>query len=225
MARKTRADIIRRIQAVGYLREIDTNHLLDTPTLTVEHNALNSAAFKLGGGTGIILDLRMKADRPIWIMEFGEFVLDGRELDVDWWVNEESYVYQFYGKRGPEFQRDVVLNHRVGDQGLVRPGIPSEGFLVGRSLGFLPMSLRQGFNLPATLSIIDGDGNRHLATLSVPFDNSLNIKFARGRSSLYVPSGDALDRSHSENNVSNGNRPALDAPGRRATRDQGGSRP
>jgi len=38
--------------------------------------------------------------------------------------------------RGPEYPRDVVLNHRIGV--LVKPGQPLEGVLLGRSATRIP---------------------------------------------------------------------------------------
>jgi len=78
MPRKARVDVIRGIQAVGYLTEIDTTHLLNLPKLTIESNLINSMAFGLGSGTGLILELRMLADRPTHIAEFGDLSSPGR---------------------------------------------------------------------------------------------------------------------------------------------------
>ena len=69
----------------------------------------------------------------------------------------------------------------------MRPGNPVEGWLLGRCLESLPSSCRDGSDLTATLSIVDGFGTVHVPELSLRFDPTLNIELARVRSSLYGP--------------------------------------
>jgi hypothetical protein len=191
MPRKARVDVIRGIQAVGYLTEIDTTHLLNLPKLTIESNLINSMAFGLGSGTGLILELRMLADRPTHIAEFGEFELAGEAWGVDWWAEEESPVYKFY--TGLDFPRDVVLNHRVGKQGLVKPGIPMEGLLLGRCQHSVPIDLRP-FDLAARLSIVDGFQTCHRGELSMRFDTEFGVALRRRASSLFEPADSIYER-------------------------------
>ncbi len=187
MQKKTTVDTLRRIQEVGYLREIDPSQRLNTRRLDVKSNPVHSTAFKFGPGTGFFFDLLITANRRIRIMEFGNLKLGRQELDMDWWVNEEPHVYRFYRNNSFEFQWDNVLNHRLGDRGLVCPESPMDGFLVGKCSTCLPWRDLQGFPLPATLSILDGTENVHLAEVSFRFDKSLNIEFAGRRSSLFEP--------------------------------------
>lgn len=200
MNNKARVDVIRQIQEVGYLSEIDTAQLSNTPKLIVNSNPEQSVAFKLGWVTALYLDLHITANRPIRIMEFGNLKIGGHELNMNWWVHEGP-VYRFYGKVGPEFPWNVVLNHRVGDKGLVRPGIPMDGFLLGRCSTSLALSDLQGFCLPATLSILDGE-NVHFAEVSFRFDQSLDIKIARPRSSLFGTSTESSNRPPEEDRSS-----------------------
>jgi hypothetical protein len=191
MHTKTRAETIRLIQETGYLREINNHQSLNTPKLSLQHDPGNSVAFCCGGGTGFIFHLSITTDRPTRLMGFGDLELAGQLLSVDWWEIEDKVdIYRFYGRRGPEFHRSIVLNQRVGDRGLVRPGNPVEGWLLGRCFTSLPSSCRDGSDLTATLSIVDGFGTVHAAELSLRFDPTLNIELARVRSSLYGPGED-----------------------------------
>src|SRR5215467_15070864 len=140
MSKKSQSEVIGRIQAVGYLNEIETTELLDIPTITIENNYINSAAFTLGRGTGFFIELRISSDRPVHIAEFGQLELGGESWGVDWWIEEEYPIYSLLYQR-LDFPRDVVLNHRVGKLGLIRPGVPLEGMLVGtcsRSVPSIP---------------------------------------------------------------------------------------
>jgi len=205
MHTKTRAETIRLIQETGYLREINNHQSLNTSNLMVQHDPGNSVAFCCGGGTGFIFQLSITTDRPTRLMGFGDLELAGQLLSVDWWEIEDKVdIYRFYGRRGPEFHRSIVLNQRVGDRGLVRPGNPVEGWLLGRCLESLPSSCRDGSDLTATLSIVDGFGTVHVPELSLRFDPTLNIELARVRSSLYGP-----DEQHRPNYSDRENEPAI----------------
>jgi hypothetical protein len=200
MHTKTRAETIRLIQETGYLREIHMNQSLNNPKLTVQHDPSNSLAFGWGGGTGFIFYLSITTNRATRLIGFGDLELAGQLLSVDWWELEDKVdIYRFDGKRGPEFHRSIVLNHRVGDRGVVRPGIPVEGWLLGRCFTSLPSSCREGSSLAASLSIVDGFGTVHAPDLSLRFDPTLNIELARVRSSLYGPDEHRPNYSDREN--------------------------
>jgi hypothetical protein len=215
MQKKTKAYVIRQIQETGYLREVDTTQLRNAPELTVENDPSHSMAFGWGGGTGIIIYLYIKADRPIRIVEFGDLELAGQELNVKWFMSEEPRDYRFHGAGGPWYARDAVLNHRLGKRGLVQPGDPVEGVLLGycsRSL-----SSNGGFRLPMALSIADGFGTLHRAELLVPFDKS-TVTFARRQGSLFGPARHGLHNSYHENKSHIANEPLRDASEPCATR-------
>ena len=97
MHTKTRAETIRRIQATGYLREIN-HHSLNSPKLSLQHDPGSSVAFCWGGGTGLIFYLSITTDQPTRLMEFGDLKLAGQHLNVDWWEIEDKVdIYRFYG--------------------------------------------------------------------------------------------------------------------------------
>jgi hypothetical protein len=205
MYRKARVDIIREIQEVGYLTEIDAARVLNLPKLTVECNLTNSFAFGWGGGSGLILELRILADRSTYIAEFREFELAGEVWDVRW-MEEESPLYKFC--RGLDFPRDVVLNHRVGKHGLVKPAIPLEGLLLGTCSQSVPPHLRRS-DLSARLSILDGFQTCHRNKVSLWFDPGLVATSKRRHSSLYEPE-DVLGCCAPDNLEQTTNSPPID---------------
>jgi hypothetical protein len=176
-------EIIRRIHGAGYLREFDYAPHYNLPNVTIENNPMHSFAFDYHGGMGVVLELLITSDRAVLIQDFGDLELLERPCNVDWWVSEESHVYRFY--RGPEYPRDVVLNHR---RGIVKPGQPWEGVLLGRSSTRIPSMYSHGFKLPLILTILDGFGTPHPAQLLVQVDEHLCSKIRRpSRGSLYAP--------------------------------------
>jgi hypothetical protein len=156
MNRKSHLDVLREIQAVGYLREIDIAEKLNLPRLTIESNWTNSMVFALPTGTAIIIELCISANRTRYVERFGALQLAGENWDVDWWVEDSSPRYILY--HGHDYPRDAVLNHHVKKHGRIVPGYPKEGFLLGRCQKSVPLNLRD-CELPAKLTIYDGRQN------------------------------------------------------------------
>jgi hypothetical protein len=191
MPNRKRIEIIHRIQDVGYLREFDTTFYLNLPRLTIDMNPGHSAVFDYHGGMGIILELRITSNRSARIQDFGDLELLGNPCNVVWWASEGSNFYKF--DRGPEYPRDVVLNHRIGV--VVKPGQPLEGVLLGYSATCIPSQYTHAFKLPLMLSILDGFDTSHSAQLHVQVDEHLCSKIRRrSRRPLYGPySGNKVD--------------------------------
>jgi len=176
--------IIRRIHNAGYLREIRYFRRHNLPNLTIENDPMHSAAFDYHGGMGVILELRITSDRAVRLQDFGDLALRERPCHMNWWANETSEVYKF--DLGPEYPRDIVLNHRIGV--VVKPGQPLEGVLLGQSPTRIPSEYSHGFKLPLTLTFLDGFDTPHTAELDVPVDEHLGSKTGRSiRGSLYAP--------------------------------------
>lgn len=170
MSKKVPAEIIREIQAVGYMADINMLGGRRLPKLTVESN-VDSVVFALGSGTGIILELRISTDRPLNLVEFGQLELAGRPFDVDWWIEEESKLYSLY--HGHNYPRTIVLNHRIGKHGRIRPGLPMIGLLLGRSRQSVPLNLRSS-ELRASLTI-DDESQTSPHEFPVRFDHELGV--------------------------------------------------
>ena len=186
MPNRKKIEIIRRIQDAGYLCEVDNTPNLNLPKLKIENDPFHSFAFNFCGGMGVTLALRITSDRAVHIQDFGDLELPERPCNVDWWVNEGSNFYRFH--RGPEYPRDVVLNHRIGEHGMVKPGQPLEGVLLGRSATPIPSQYSHGFRLSLKFSILDGFDTSHTAQLLVPVDEHLCSSSRRpSRGSRYAP--------------------------------------
>ena len=179
---KSRLDVLRGIQAIGYLRDVDLTEMFNLTKLDIESNYTNSMVFGLPMGTGIVIHLRLTTNRGIHIQEFGTLEIAGATWEVDWWVQEKTApLYAFY--RGLDYPRDGVLNHCVGRHGRVIPGLPREGYLLGRSRNSVPMNLRD-FELPAKLRIYDGRENwEH--EFSIRFDHEFGPVRKPVKSSLF----------------------------------------
>ena len=186
MPTEKKIETIYRIQDAGYLREFDAALHLNLPRLAIEMNPFHSFVFDYQGGMGVILELRITSNRIVCIQDFGDIEFLGRRCNVEWWASEESHVYKFC--RGPEYPRDVVLNHRVGEHGTVKPGQPLEGVLLGRSAMPIPSPYSHGFKLPLMLTILHGFDTPHTTELFVQVDEHMCSKSRRqSRGSLYEP--------------------------------------
>ena len=174
MGMKSRLEVLQSIQAVGYCSEIDIIKKFNFRQLTIESNHTNSFVFALPMGTGIVIHLRLSANRGTYIQEFGTLDLAGTTWEVDWWVQDKTEPhYVFY--RGHDYPHDVVLNHCIGRHGRVVPGMPREGYLLGRSRSSVPANMRD-FDLPAKLTIYDGREDwEH--EFSICFDHEFGHEF------------------------------------------------
>ena len=168
MPNTKKIEIMRRIRGAGYLCEIDNSCHLNLPKLKIENNPFHSFVFDFHGGMGVILELRIASDRAVQIQDFGDLELLGSPCSVDWWATEKE-VYRF--DRGPEYPRDVVINHCIGV--VVKPGQPLEGMLLGWSTTRIPPQYSHGFKLPLMLMIVDGSDTPHIAQLLVQVDEQL----------------------------------------------------
>jgi hypothetical protein len=176
-------DIMRRILAAGYLPEIDSELRQSLPNVTIENNPMESFAFEYNGAMAVILELRITSDREVRMQDFGDLEFQGRPCNVVW-LETEKDIYRF--RRGPQYDRVDVLNHRLG--AVVKPGFPLEGVLLGWSTTRIPSQFSHGLTLPLTLSILDAFDTVHTAELVVQVDETLWSKPREVRhGSLYAP--------------------------------------
>jgi hypothetical protein len=129
-------------------------------------NFIETNVFDLeSGGTSYILSVALhnESDQVVRLQAF--------RLGIPWWENsfrwledpfrKSEYTYSFPAPGPAGFERDVVLNHRLGDQGRIMPGDWLEGLLLGVGDEPIPEEHcdRQRIEMP--LSIFDGQGNRY----------------------------------------------------------------
>jgi hypothetical protein len=81
----------------------------------------------------------------------------------------DPFNYRFPGKGAPEMPRDQVLNHVLLCHGILTPGCPMEGCLLG--IGDpKPKALIAGAYVDFTLTITGHDHNRYAETISLWVD-------------------------------------------------------
>lgn len=142
----------------------------------VDGPMLNSAFDLDCGGTGYMLSLHIAVDLPVFS------IWDWR-LDPPWedpliqWLPEPSggvypgNIYQFPGRSGLEFPRDVVINHRRK----VRRGHSLDGLLLGCSFRSIPDTYKRGANIDASLVLIDEMGRKFSTPVQLCVDRMAKI--------------------------------------------------
>jgi hypothetical protein len=87
----------------------------------------------------------------------------------------ETQVYRL--ESGRKFPYTEVLNHYVGERGILDPGKSIEGILLAYTmLREIPKYYSQEWAAPAQLSIIDQFGRRHASFINISVDRTANIR-------------------------------------------------
>jgi hypothetical protein len=131
---------------------------------------LETSVFDLkSGGSGYMLSVAIHNDstRPIRLHEFRLEMLwhdpEFRWLDDPRRASPRKYTYSFPPSESLEFERDVVLNHRVGSAGQLNPEGSIEGLLLGIGEAPVPDEYHDRQALQMRLLIFDRRG-RHSAS-------------------------------------------------------------
>ena len=140
--------------------------------------ALESGTFDLiPGGTAYMLSVAICNDsnRVVWLHDF--------RLKIPWseprfnWLEDplrkvpREFIYSFPNGGPIGFDRDVVLNHRIGREDKLYPGDCREGLLLGVGQERAPVEYRDRQRLQTRLSVFDERGNR--------YDLDLNLLMSR----------------------------------------------
>jgi hypothetical protein len=144
--------------------------------------------------------------RPSWVDSKFEWLPDPREIEGD------PYNYHFPGK-ALELPRDQVLNHVLLDGGILKPGCPMRGWLLGIGSP-MPKNLRHGAWVKITLAIIACDHNAYPETITLWVDR---LAKREQKSSRKVPKGSLFANETAQgpgslNPGDIGETPARDAP-------------
>jgi hypothetical protein len=131
-------------------------------------NFVETNVFDLeSGGTGYMLSVMVhnESDQVVQLQAF--------RLEIPWWENSfrwlqdpfrespRQYTYSYPAPGPAGFERDIVLNHRLGDQGRIMPDDWMEGLLLGVGDEPIPEELSDRRRVRIPLSIFDGRGNRY----------------------------------------------------------------
>jgi hypothetical protein len=90
----------------------------------------------------------------------------------------ETQVYRL--ESGRKFPCAEVLNHRVGERGILEPGESMEGILLAYSiLREIPKYYLHASVVPTQLSIIDQYGRKHVSVIEILVDRTASIRPGR----------------------------------------------
>src|SRR5215467_6174283 len=96
--------------------------------------------------------------RAPWVDSQFEWLEDPREIRGD------AYNYRFPGKAALELPRDQTLNHVLLEGGILKPGCPRAGWLLGVGSP-MPENLRHGARVQIAFAIIAYDHNEYSETI------------------------------------------------------------
>jgi hypothetical protein len=100
--------------------------------------------------------------RPFWPDSNFEWLTDPEESGRD------PFSYHFPGKDAWELLRERVINHVLLDRGILKPGCPVEGWLLG--VGSPKPDLLMGATIDVTLAIIGYYQNECTTTIKLSLD-------------------------------------------------------
>jgi hypothetical protein len=121
---------------------------------------IESTAFDLSAGTGFKISL-------VFTSRVSGFAVSHIELELPWepthvqWLEDPKVIdgpsrcYRFFGSQTLEFERNLVLNHRLKVTQRFSAGESAEGFLLGLGSEPIPEEHPHGKMIPAFVVIYD----------------------------------------------------------------------
>jgi hypothetical protein len=157
----------------GEVRYIPSNALRVYQTGAV----IESTAFDLGAGTGFTINLVVTSRVSGFAVSHIELKLPWDHTHVQWLedpkvIDGRSRCYRFFGNETLEFERNLVLNHRLKRTQRFSAGESAEGFLLG--LGSEPISEEypHGKMIPGFVVIYDQFARMCRVTIELWADRS-----------------------------------------------------
>jgi hypothetical protein len=146
---------------------------------------IESTAFDFGAGTGFKINLVVTSN-------ISGFAVSHIELEPPWkqtyfyWLEDpvvidgRSKCYRFGGNGGLEFERDLVINHRLEVTRPFSAGESAKGFLLGFGHDPIPAEFSQGQMIAAFLVLYDQYSRPYRVPVELWADRSTrNIRPAR----------------------------------------------
>jgi hypothetical protein len=183
--------LARRIRAAGVpvFIEQDDGEARSIPSdaLQVRQTGgqIESSVFDWGGGTGIKIYLVITS-------KVSGLAVSHIELELPWkqtcfyWLEDPFVIdgpsprYRFVGNQVLEFERDLVINHRLQITQQFSAGKSVKGFLLGFGFDSIPPEIRTGEMIPAFLSLYDQLGRQFRAPVELWLNRSgKNLRPAR----------------------------------------------
>jgi hypothetical protein len=121
---------------------------------------IESAAFDFGAGTGFTINLVVTSRVSGFAVSHIEFELPWEHTHVQWLedpkvIDGPSRCYRFFGNQTLEFERNLVLNHRLKRTHRFSAGESAEGLLLGLGSEPIPEVFSHGKMIPAFVVIYD----------------------------------------------------------------------
>jgi hypothetical protein len=174
----------RRIRRAGRAIHIpeDDGDVPDIPSgaLRVRQTGgvIESTAFDLGAGTGFKIHLLVTSTIAHFAVSHIELKLPWKQPPI-WWLEDPvvidgpSRCYRFFGDQLIEFERNLVLNHRLKVTEPFSAGESAEGLLLGIGSEPIPEEYSQGGIIPAFVIIYDQTARRYRVLVKLWADRSM----------------------------------------------------
>jgi hypothetical protein len=146
-----------------------------------------------GGGCGCTLAIAVCSDSD------GVICVQQYRLEVptfEWnfeWLEDplrkspRGYSYSFPPHGPVEFDREDVLNHRIGRKGRLNPRDSFEGLLLGKGQACLPDTLRDHQSMLAKLTIFDGRGDHYELEVNLWVSRQVRVGIEKRSPSRFDP--------------------------------------
>jgi hypothetical protein len=121
---------------------------------------IESTAFDFGAGTGFTINLVVTSRVSGFAVSYIELELPWKHTQVQWLedpkvIDGHSRCYRFFGNQPLEFERNLVLNHRLKLTQRFSAGESAEGLLLGLGSEPIPEEYPHGEMILAFLVIYD----------------------------------------------------------------------
>jgi len=157
----------------GEVRYIPSNALRVYQTGAI----IESTAFDLGAGTGFMINLVVTSRVSGFAVSDIELKLPWEHTHVQWLedpkvIDGRSRCYRFFGNETLEFERNLVLNHRLKRTQRFSAGESAEGLLLSLGSEPIPEEYPHGKMIPAFVVIYDQFGRMCQVTIQLWADRS-----------------------------------------------------
>jgi hypothetical protein len=148
---------------------------------------IESTAFDWGLGTGIKINLIITSNISMFAISHFELKLPWEHDYIQWLedplvIDGPSKQYRFCGNDVLEFERNLVINHRLDVTRPFASGESAKGFLLGLGYDSIPAEFAHGAMIPAFLVIWDQHGRESQYPIKLWADRSQkNLRRPRSR--------------------------------------------
>jgi hypothetical protein len=122
-----------------------------------------------------------------YLLEFPRFEWNFKWLEDPFRKSPRGYSYSFPPPGSLEFEREVVLNHRIGRKGRLNPEDSFEGLLLGKGQACLPDTFRDRQRMLAKLTVFDGRGDRYELKVTLWVNRQVRIGIKKPGPSRFDP--------------------------------------